>query len=102
MPYYTNNPFFMTSSKIRNIDFSSGVKKVSNFKTYLMNMCNTDVFDPYYQGAVDVVGQLSSRSDKRHNYKQLYYELIDNICAIRDERYDGIKEFAFLDLAKPI
>ena len=86
----------------RNIDFSSGVKKVSNFKTYLMNMRNTDIFDSYYQGTVDVVGQPTSRSDRRHNYKQLYYEVIDNICTTLDERFDGIKEFAFLDLVNPI
>ena len=86
----------------RNIDFSSGVKKVSIFKTYLMNMRNTDIFDSYYQGTVDVVGQPTSRSDKRHKYKQLYYEVIDNICTMLDERFDGIKEFAFLDLVNPI
>ena len=65
-------------------------------------MRNTNIFNSYYQGTVDVVGQPTSRSDKRHNYKQLYYEVIDNICTTLDERFDGIKEFAFLDLVNPI
>ena len=86
----------------RDTDFSNGIKKVDNFKAYLSGIRKNESFHSYYQGTVAIVGEPSSRSDKKHNYKQLYFEVIDNTLTMLDDRFDSVKEFAFLDLVNPI
>ena len=82
-------------------DFSNGSKKVDNVKAYLSGIRKNESFHSYYQATVTVVGGPSSWSDKKHNYKQLYFEVIDNTLAMLDDRFDSVKEFAFLDLLNP-
>lgn len=42
-----------------------------------------------------------SRSDKRHNYKQLYFQVIDTIKGMLNERFQDHESFEFLDLINP-
>ena len=63
----------------RETDFSYGIQKIENLQTYLSNMRNDGKYDTCYQDAVNLVGPPVSRSDTKHNYRQLYYQVIDTI-----------------------
>ena len=58
-------------------------------------------FSNFYQEAVDKVGEPLSRIDRKHNYKQLYFEIIDSIVGMLTERFQDMKQFEFLDLVNP-
>ncbi len=64
-------------------------------------MRTQEEFEQVFQSAVDIVGQPSSRSDRRHNYKQLFFEIIDNTNAMLKERFADCESFGFLDLVNP-
>ena len=42
-------------------------------------MRNDDTFREFYDSVVNKIGEPSSRSERKHNYKQLYFEVLDNI-----------------------
>ena len=68
----------------------------------LKTISEAESFDSYFQATVAVVGEPSSRSDNKHNYKQLYFKVSNNASTMVDDRFDRVKEFAFLDLLNPI
>ena len=37
----------------------------------------------------------------RHNYGRLFFEVIDNVSGMLQERFHDLKDFAFLDLVNP-
>ena len=37
----------------------------------------------------------------RHNYRRLFFEVIDNVSAVLQEQFLDFKDFAFLDLVNP-
>ncbi|CAB3981985.1 zinc finger MYM-type 1-like [Paramuricea clavata] len=55
-------------------DFSYGISRIERFKNFVSALRTDEDFDKFYQEAVDKVGQPVSRVDKKHNYKQLYFE----------------------------
>ena len=82
----------------RETDFSYGIQKIGNLQTHLCNMRNDGKYDTCYQDAANLVGPPVSRSDKKHNYTQLYYQVIDTIKGMLIERFQDRKRFEFVDL----
>ena len=37
----------------------------------------------------------------RHNYRRLFFEVIDNVSGVLQEQFLDVKDFAFLDLVNP-
>ncbi|CAB3981169.1 zinc finger MYM-type 1-like [Paramuricea clavata] len=82
-------------------DFSYGISRIERFKNFVSALRTDEDFDKFYQEAVDKDGQPVSRADKKHNYKQLYFEIIDSIAGMLSERFQDMKRFEFLDLVNP-
>ena len=85
----------------RDTDFSYGMCKVENFKSFLGSIRNDAEFDESYRSAVDKVGPPVTRADQKINYKQLYFQVIDTIVGMLNERFQDLQSFAFLDLVNP-
>ncbi len=85
----------------RDTDFSYGMRKVENFKSFLGSIRNDAKFDESYQSAVDKVGSPVTRADLKINYKQLYFQVIDTIVGMLNERFQDLQSFTFLDLVNP-
>ena len=49
----------------RETDFSYGIQKIENLRTYLSNMRNDGKYNTCYQDAVNLIGPPVSRSDKK-------------------------------------
>ena len=81
----------------RTTDFSYGVGKIENFAAFLNHERTHEAFDENFESAVAIVGQPSSRSDRKHNYKQLYFQVIDTTVAMLNDRLADCKDFGFLD-----
>ena len=60
-----------------------------------------DKFSELYQEAVNILGPPVSKLEKRHNHKQIYFEVIDSIVGTMNERFKDIIQYAFLDLVNP-
>jgi len=82
-------------------DFSLGVEKIENFVLFLQTSRDDAVFHELYASTEALVGSPVSRSDKRQNYKQLYFEVIDATISMMQERFQDCRNFAFLDLVNP-
>ncbi|XP_028403153.1 uncharacterized protein LOC114525891 [Dendronephthya gigantea] len=82
-------------------DFSYGISKIESFKNFVSSLRTNEEFGKFYQEAVDKVGQPASKADKKHNYKALYFEIIDSIVGMLSERFQDMKQFEFLDLVNP-
>ena len=50
---------------------------------------------------VSLVGEPSSIADKRHNYKSLYFQVVDSSMSMLSDGLADRKNFAFLDLVNP-
>ena len=85
----------------RSTDFSLGVGKVKGFATFLTELRSDAAFDELFRVTVEKVGQPSSRSDKKPNYKQLYFEILDTTITMLSDRFADCESFAFLDLVNP-
>jgi hypothetical protein len=66
----------------RQTDFNYGMTKIECFKTFVSSLGSDEVFDEFYHEAVDKVGPPVSRADTKHNYKQLYCEILDSIVGM--------------------
>ena len=82
-------------------DFNYGVTRIERFKTFVSSLRSDEEFAKFYQEAVDKVGPPPTKADKKHNYKQLYFEVLDSIVGMLSERFQDMKRFEFLDLASP-
>ena len=82
-------------------DFSYGVSKITEFGKFLADMRTDEQYDHFFGSTVELVGQPSSRQDKRYNYRQLYFQIVDNTAAMLAERFSGREDFEFLDLVNP-
>ena len=82
-------------------DFSLGVEKIGNFVLFLQTSRDDAVFHELYASTEALDGSPVSRSDKRQNYKQLYFEVIDATISMMQERFQDCRNFAFLDLVNP-
>jgi hypothetical protein len=61
----------------RQTDFNYGMTKTERFKTFVSSLRSDEAFDEFYKEAV---GPPISRADTKHNYKQLYFEILDSKC----------------------
>jgi hypothetical protein len=84
----------------RQTDFNYGMTKIERFKTFVSSL-RSETFDEFYQEAVDKVGPPVSRADTKHNYKQLYFEILDSIVGMLNERFQDMERFGFLYLVNP-
>ena len=85
----------------RETDFNYGVSRIERFKNFVFSLRTDGDFSNFFREAVGKVGEPSSRADKKHNYKQLYFEIIDSIVGMLNERFYDMKQFEFLDLVNP-
>ena len=85
----------------RKTDFSYGVSKVKDFGTFLSDLRSNQGFENIFSFALEIVGQPTSRSDKKVNYKQLYFQIIDNLVQMLEDRFEDCENFSFLDLVNP-
>ena len=84
------------------IDFAYGIRKIKNFVECLNNELRNDAaFHDCYSAAETKVGAPTRRSERHTNYKQLFYEVIDSIVAMCNERFSDAESFSFLDLVNP-
>ena len=47
------------------------------------------------------MSQPKARLGLRHNYRRLFFEVIDNVSGMLQERLLDLEDFAFLDLVNP-
>ena len=78
-----------------------GISRIECFKNFVSSLLTDEGFSNFYQEAVDKVGEHLSRIDRKHNYKQLYFEIIDSIVGMLTERFQDMKQFEFLDRVNP-
>ena len=82
----------------RNTDVSYGCQKISAFGNFLSDLRTDSEYHHFLQSTVSLVGEPSLNADKRHKYKSLYFQIVDNIISMLSERFADCKSFAFLDL----
>ena len=83
-------------------DFSYGDGKIAQFAANLSDMRNDDTFREFYDSVVNKIGESSSRSKRKHNYKQLYFEVFYNITNMLTGRFADCQSFKFLEKVNPI
>jgi len=98
---FEQSSILFTVLQDRRIEFSYGASKIINFSRYLIDMCNDETFTETYQSTVDLVEHPSSRSDRKHNYKDIYLQLLNCMVFILSDRFSDIENFEFLDLVNP-
>ena len=54
-----------------------------------------------FSATVSIVGQPSSRSERKQTYKRLYFEIIDTIITMLNDRFADCATFEFLHLVNP-
>ena len=62
---------------------------------------NYETFTETYQSNVDLVEHPSSRSDRKHNYKDIYLQLLNCMVFMLSDRFSDIENFEFLDFVNP-
>ena len=77
------------------------MRKIELFKSFVSSLRTDEKFGTFYQEAIGRVGEPTTRADKKHNYKQLFFEVLDSILGMLNERFQDMKQFAFLDLVNP-
>jgi len=85
----------------RNTDFSYDCQKISAFGNVLSDLHTDSEYHHSFQSTVSLVGEPSCNADKRHNYKSLYFQLVDDILSMLSEMFLDCKNFTFLDLVNP-
>ena len=63
----------------RNTNFSNGIQKKATFADFLFDLHTDSAYDDLFQSTVSLSGTPLSNADRRHNYKSLYFQVIDNI-----------------------
>ena len=84
-----------------NTDLSYGCQKISAFGNSLSDLRTDSAYHQFFQSTVSSVGEPSTNADERHNYKSLYFQVVDNIMSMLSERFADCRNFAFLDLVNP-
>ena len=85
----------------RQTDLTYGIGKISNFLDFLLEMRSDESYDSCFPSAVEMVGEPTTRADKKHNYKQLFFQVIDNMANMLKDQFADFKSFEFLDLVNP-
>ena len=87
----------------RSTDFSYGAKKLREFVNFLTIL----IYESCYAAArrrvpvTQAVGVASRRGGQNINHKQLYFEVIDTIVAMMNNRFEDVESFSFVDLVNP-
>ena len=74
---------------------------ITNLSRYLIDMCNDETFTETYQSTVDLAGHPSSRSDRKHSYKDIYLQLLNCMLFMLSDRFSVDENFEILDLVNP-
>ena len=82
-------------------DFQYGMTRVERFKTFVTSLRTDAKYSEFYDKAVEKVGPPVTRYEQRHNYKQIYFEILDSIVGMLTERFQDMERFRFLDLVNP-
>ena len=69
-------------------DFNYGVTRIERFKTFVSSLRSDEEFVKFHQEAVDKVGPPATKADKKHNYKQLYFEVLHCIVEPQNHMYE--------------
>ena len=85
----------------RQTDLSYGIRKIVSFLDFLGDLRSDKSYAEFFASVVQVAGEPKARSDMKHNYRRLFFEIIDNVSGMLQERFLDLKEFAFLDLINP-
>ena len=103
------SPILYAMLQNRSSDFSYGAKKLRVFVNFLTNDLRNDaVHESCYAAArrrvpvTQAVGVASRRAGQNIiNHKQLYFQVIDTIVALKNNRFEDVVSFSFLDLVNP-
>ena len=82
-------------------DFQYGLARVERFKTNVSSLRTDAKYSDFYDQAVEKVDPQVTRYDQKHNYKQVYFEILDSIVGMLTERFQDMERFKFLDLVNP-
>jgi hypothetical protein len=82
-------------------DFQYGMTRVERFKTFVTSLRTDAKYSEFYDKAVEKVGPPVTRYDQRHNYKKMFFEILDSIVGMLTERFHNMECFRFLDLVNP-
>ena len=74
---------------------------MQNFTNFFYEIRTDEPLDDCFSVTVSIVGLPSSRSDRKHNYKQLHFEIIDTTITMPNDWFAGCTTFEFLDLVNP-
>jgi hypothetical protein len=55
--------------------------------TFVSSLRTDDDFAKFHQEAMDKVGRPANKVEKKNNYKQLYFEVLDSIVGMLSERF---------------
>jgi hypothetical protein len=75
--------------------------RVERFKTFVTSLRTDAKYSEFYDKAVEKVGPPVTRYDQRHNYKKMFFEILDSIVGMLTERFHNMECFRFLDLVNP-
>ncbi|XP_046864161.1 uncharacterized protein LOC124458112 [Xenia sp. Carnegie-2017] len=82
----------------KDTDFHYLVSRIERFKAFVASLRNDTEYCQVYDLAVEKVGPPVTRYDQRHNYKQMYFEILDTIVTMLTERFQDMEHF---DLVNP-
>ena len=82
-------------------DFQYGMTRVERFKIFVTSLRTDAKYSEFYDKALEEVGPPVTRYDQRHNYKQIFFEILDSIVGMLTERFEDMEHFKFLDLVNP-
>ena len=69
----------------RKTDLSYGIGKIISFLEFLSELRSDKSYDEFFASVVQVAGGPHSKSDMRHNYRRLFFEIIDNVSGMLQE-----------------
>ena len=69
----------------RKTDLSYGIGKIISFLEFLSELRSDKSYDEFFASVVQVAGEPHSKSDMRHNYRRLFFEIIDNVSGMLQE-----------------
>ncbi|CAB3981727.1 zinc finger MYM-type 1-like isoform X1 [Paramuricea clavata] len=82
-------------------DFQYGMTRVERFKTFVTSLRTDAKYSEFYDKAVEKVDLPVTKYDLKHNYKQIFFEILDSIVGMLTERFHDMERFRFLDLVNP-
>ena len=88
-------------SQDKETDFQYGMTRVERFKMFVTSLRTDAKYSEFYDKALEEVGPPVTRYDQRHNYKQIFFEILDSIVGMQTERFEDMERFKFLDLVNP-